>query len=148
WTMYPGLLAGAVACLQAHASPDVQARFLPPLVGREWLATMCLTEPQAGSDLSLLRTRAVPAAVGSLRSTGTKWFSSGGGQDLTPNLGHRLLERLPDALPGTRGISLFVVPDMPEDGSRNGVFVDGVAHKMGLLGSATTALRFEGAVGW
>ena len=148
WTMYPGLLAGAVACLQAHASPDVQARFLPPLVGGEWLATMCLTEPQAGSDLSLLRTRAVPAADGSVRITGAKVFISGGGQDLTPNIVHLVLARLPDAPPGTRGISLFVVPDMLEDGSRNGVFVDGLEHKMGLHGSATTALRFEGAVGW
>ncbi|MGY1411003.1 MULTISPECIES: acyl-CoA dehydrogenase family protein [unclassified Luteimonas] len=148
WAMYPGLLGGAVACLQAHATPELQARFLPPLVSGQWLATMCLTEPQAGSDLALLRTRAEPDADDSVRISGAKLFISGGSQDLTDNIVHLVLARLPDAPEGTRGISLFLVPDVLEDGSRNGVHCDGIEHKMGLHGSATTSLRFEGALGW
>lgn len=148
WAMYPGLLSGAVACLEAHADPALQARYLPPLVSGEWLATMCLTEPQAGSDLALLRSRAEPAADGSFRISGSKLFISGGSQDLTGNIVHLVLARLPDAPPGTRGISLFLVPDVLEDGRRNAVHCDGIEHKMGLHGSATTSLRFENALGW
>jgi len=148
WAMYTGLLPGAVACLQAHADEALKARYLPPLVSGQWLPTMCLTEPQAGSDLALLRTRAEPAQDGSYRISGNKIFISGGSQDLSGNIVHLVLARLPDAPPGTRGISLFLVPDLLEDGSRNGVFCDGIEHKMGIGGSATCALRFEGATGW
>jgi alkylation response protein AidB-like acyl-CoA dehydrogenase len=148
WAMYPGLLAGAVACLQAHADDALKARYLPQLVSGQWLPTMCLTEPQAGSDLALLRTRAEPAADGSYRISGNKIFISGGSQDLTDNIVHLVLARLPDAPAGTRGISLFLVPDVLEDGSRNAVHCDGIEHKMGINGSATTSLRFEQAIGW
>ncbi len=148
WAMYPGLLGGAVACLQAHASPGLKARYLPPLVSGRWLPTMCLTEPQAGSDLALLRARAEPADDGSWEVSGNKIFISGGSQDLTENIVHLVLARLPDAPAGTRGISLFLVPAVLEDGSRNAVHCDGIEHKMGINGSATTSLRLERARGW
>jgi len=153
WTMYLGLLHGAYECLKAHASEDIRQTYLPKIVSGEWLATMCLTEPQAGSDLGLLRTRAEPAADGSYRLTGSKIFISGGEQDMTDNIVHLVLARLPDAPPGSRGISLFVVPKcIPEGkagaGSRNAVFCDGIEHKMGIKGSATCQMRFDQATGW
>lgn len=148
WTMYAGLLPGAVACLKAHANESLKARYLPRLVSGQWLPTMCLTEPQAGSDLALLRTRAEPAGDGSCWISGSKVFISGGSQDLTDNIVHLVLARLPDAPPGSRGISLFLVPDVLKDGTRNAVHCDGIEHKMGINGSATTSLRFERAIGW
>jgi alkylation response protein AidB-like acyl-CoA dehydrogenase len=153
WTMYAGLLHGAYECLLAHASDDIKQTYLPKIVSGEWLATMCLTEPQAGSDLGLLRMRAEPGAGGTYRLTGSKIFISGGEQDLTDNIVHLVLARLPDAPPGSRGISLFVVPKViPEgnagEGSRNAVFCDGIEHKMGINGSATCQMRFDLAVGW
>ena len=99
WTMYPGLLHGAYACLAAHGSPELQARYLEKIASGQWLATMCLTEAQAGSDLGQLRTRAVPQEDGSYRLSGDKIFISGGEHDLTPNIVHLVLARLPDALP-------------------------------------------------
>ncbi len=148
WTMYPGLLHGAYACLHAHATPELKAAYLPRLVSGEWLGTMCLTEPQAGSDLGLLRTRAEPAADGSHRLHGSKIFISGGDQDLTDNIVHLVLARLPDAPAGSRGISLFLVPRILPDGTVNGVHCDGIEKKMGIKGSATCQMRFEDAQGW
>jgi alkylation response protein AidB-like acyl-CoA dehydrogenase len=153
WTMYAGLLHGAYECLLAHGSEDIKQTYLPKIVSGEWLATMCLTEPQAGSDLGLLRTRAEPSADGSYRLSGSKIFISGGEQDMTENIVHLVLARLPDAPPGSRGISLFVVPKfIPEGhagaGSRNGVCCDGIEHKMGINGSATCQMRFDKAAGW
>lgn len=148
WTMYPGLLHGAYACLHAHASPDLKAAYLPRLVSGEWLGTMCLTEPQAGSDLGLLRARAEPAADGSFRVTGSKIFISGGEHDLTDNIVHLVLARLPDAPAGSRGISLFLAPKVLPDGARNAVFCDGIEKKMGIKGSATCQMRFEAAQAW
>ncbi|BEV17318.1 acyl-CoA dehydrogenase family protein [Herbaspirillum sp. DW155] len=148
WTMYPGLLHGAYACLCAHGSPELQARYLDKIASGQWLATMCLTEAQAGSDLGQLRTRAVPQEDGSYRLTGDKIFISGGEHDLTDNIVHLVLARLPDALPGSRGLSLFLAPRMMDDGSRNGVQCTGIEHKMGIHGSATCSLHFEQAQAW
>lgn len=148
WTMYPGLLHGAYACLRQHASEELKARYLPQIASGEWLATMCLTEPAAGSDLGLLRTKAVPAGDGSVRITGNKIFISGGEQDMTENIVHLVLARLPDAPAGSKGISLFLVPKLLPDGTRNAVQCTGIEHKMGLHGSATCSMQFDGATGW
>ncbi len=151
WTMYPALLHGAYACLLTHASDELKARYLPKIVSGEWLSTMCLTEPHAGSDLGLLRTRAEPNGDGTYAITGNKIFISGGEHDLTPNIVHLVLARLPDAPAGTRGISLFLVPKfLPEEegGGRNAVYCDGIEKKMGIKGSATCAMRFDKARGW
>jgi alkylation response protein AidB-like acyl-CoA dehydrogenase len=148
WTMYPGLLHGAYECLKAHGSDDLRARYLPKIVSGEWLATMCLTEPQAGSDLGLVRTRAEPQADGSYRVTGSKIFISGGEQDMTPNIVHLVLCRLGDAPAGTKGLSLVLVPKLLDDGARNAVRCDGIEKKMGIKGSATCVMSFEGATGW
>jgi alkylation response protein AidB-like acyl-CoA dehydrogenase len=148
WTMYPGLLHGACACISQHADDELKARYLPKLVSGEWLATMCLTEAHAGSDLGLLRTKAVPAAGGAYRITGSKIFISGGDQDMTDNIVHLVLARLPDAPPGSRGISLFLVPKNLPDGTRNTAVCTGIEHKMGIHGSATCAMQFDGATGW
>lgn len=148
WTMYPGLLHGAYACLSEHADEELKARYLPKLVSGEWLATMCLTEAHAGSDLGLLRTKAVPAEENTYRITGSKIFISGGDQDMTDNIVHLVLARLPDAPPGSRGISLFLVPKLLPDGARNAAYCTGIEHKMGIHGSATCAMQFDGATGW
>lgn len=148
WTMYPDLLHGAYETLRAHASAELKARYLPKLVSGEWLAAMALTEPQAGSDLGLLRTRGEPRADGSLAITGSKIFISGGDHDLTDNIIHLVLCRLPDAPAGTRGISLALVPAVLPDGSRNTMNCSGLEHKMGIHGSATCAMQYEAATGW
>ena len=148
WTMYPGLLHGAYECLRAHGSAKLKERYLAKVASGEWLATMNLTEPQAGSDLGLLRSKAEPQADGSYRLTGSKIFISGGEQDMTPNIVHLVLARLPDAPPGTKGISLFLAPKILPDGSRNAIRCTGIEKKMGIKGSATCAMSFEGATGW
>ena len=153
WTMYPGLALGVYDCLEAHGTADQKAIYCPRLAQGDWAGTMCLTEPQSGTDLGLIRTRAVPAADGSYRISGTKVFISSGEHDLAENIVHLVLARLPDAPAGTRGISLFVVPKfLPEAsgaaGERNGVRCNRVENKMGLHGNATCELRFEAAQGW
>lgn len=152
WAMYLGILHGACACLHAHGSDALKQTYLPKLVSGEWLPTMCLTEPQAGSDLGLLRTQAAPHGDGTYRISGNKIFISGGEHDLTDNIVHLVLARLPDAPPGTKGISLFLVPKFvpqPDGGFvPNAVFCDGIEKKMGIKGSATCAMRFEQAQGW
>jgi alkylation response protein AidB-like acyl-CoA dehydrogenase len=148
WTMYPGLAHGAYECLKAHAPPELRERWLPGIVSGEVLATMCLTEPQAGSDLGLLRTRAEPHEDGSVRVSGSKIFISGGEHDLTDDILHLVLCRLPDAPAGSKGLSLVLVPKRLAGWQANAVHCDGIEMKMGLKGSATCALRFEGAVGW
>ena len=148
WTMAPGLLHGAYECLRHHASASLRETWLPRIASGEWLATMCLTESHAGSDLGLVRTRAVPGPDGSLRVSGSKIFISGGEHDLSANIVHLVMGRLPDAPPGPRGLSLFLVPKRLEDGSRNGVACCGIEEKMGLHGSPTCALLFDEAVGW
>jgi alkylation response protein AidB-like acyl-CoA dehydrogenase len=150
--MYSGLTDGAILTLESHASPELCAAYLPKLVSGRWPATMCLTEAQAGSDLALVRTRAEPAGDGTYRLTGTKIFISGGDSDVGENIVHLVLARLPDAPPGTQGISLFLVPKFLPDangepGRRNAVVCTHTEHKMGLHGSATCVLDFQGARG-
>ncbi|MFZ4285558.1 acyl-CoA dehydrogenase family protein [Variovorax sp. HJSM1_2] len=148
WTMAPGLLHGAYECLKHHASAELQARYLEKVATGECLATMCLTEPQAGSDLGLVRTRATVQADGSYALQGTKIFISGGEHDLTENILHLVLARLPDAAPGPKGLSLFLVPKRLPGGQRNAVVCERIEEKMGLHGSPTCVMRFDEATGW
>ncbi|MBX9872993.1 MAG: acyl-CoA dehydrogenase family protein [Burkholderiaceae bacterium] len=148
WTMAPGLLHGAYECLKHHGNAELKARYLEKIATGEWLATMCLTEAHAGSDLGLVRTKALPQADGSYRISGGKIFISGGEHDLTDNIVHFVLARLPDAPPGPKGLSLFLAPKILSDGSRNGVHCERIEEKMGLHGSPTCVLRFEDATGW
>src|SRR5690349_5472659 len=121
FNMYPGLTHGAVSVLLDRGSDDLKAAYLPKLVSGEWLGTMALTEAQAGTDLGLIRTRATPRGDGSFAIGGEKIFCSGGEHDLTENIVHLVLAKLPDAPEGSRGISLFLVPKVLPDGSRNAV---------------------------
>jgi len=157
----PTLTVGAVEALVRHGSPDLQALYLEKLVSGEWTGTMNLTEPQAGSDLNALKARAEPAGDGTYRLFGQKIFITYGEHDLTENIVHMVLARLPDAPAGTRGISLFLVPKFLPGGNdglgaRNDVFCAGVEKKLGIHGSPTCAMiygdgkygRSPGAVGW
>ena len=148
WTMAPGLLHGAYECIKHHASDELRARYLEKVATGEWLATMCLTEPQAGSDLGLVRTKAQPQTDGSYRLSGTKIFISGGEHDLSDNIVHLVLARLPDAPPGPKGLSLFLAPKFMPDSTRNPVHCERIEEKMGLHGSATCVMRFDEATGW
>lgn len=148
WTMAPGLLHGAYECIKHHASDALKAQYLEKVATGEWLATMCLTEAHAGSDLGLVRTRAVPQPDGSVRVNGSKIFISGGEHDLTDNIVHLVLARLPDAPAGPKGLSLFLVPKMLQDGTRNAVVCERIEEKMGLHGSPTCVMRFDDATGW
>lgn len=148
WTMAPGLLHGAYECIKHHASDALKAQYLEKVATGEWLATMCLTEAHAGSDLGLVRTRGVPQPDGSARVNGSKIFISGGEHDLTDNIVHLVLARLPDAPAGPKGLSLFLVPKVLQDGSRNAVVCERIEEKMGLHGSPTCVMRFDDATGW
>jgi len=157
WTMYPGLTHGAYACLHAYGTEEQQRTYLPKLVSGEWTGTMCLTEAHCGTDLGLLRTKAIPCEDGqpdgSYRITGNKIFISAGEHDLAPNIIHLVLARLPDAPKGSKGISLFVVPKflVGADGSlgeRNPIWCGAIEHKMGIHGNATCALNLDAAKGW
>ena len=148
WTMAPGLLHGAYECLVHHGSDELKARYLSKIATGEWLSTMCLTEPHAGSDLGLARTKAVPQADGSYQLSGTKIFISGGEHDLSDNIVHLVLARLPDAPPGPKGLSLFLVPKFYPDGARSAVYCDRIEEKMGLHGSPTCVMRFDAATSW
>jgi len=151
--LYPGLSHGAYLALYHHGSEEQKKTYLPNIVAGKWSGTMCLTEPHCGTDLGLLRTKAVPNEDGSYTLTGNKIFISAGEHDLTENIIHLVLARLPDAPAGVKGISLFVVPKfvVKEDGSvgpRNGVTCTSIEHKMGIKASATCALSFDDAKGW
>ncbi|MCI1193164.1 acyl-CoA dehydrogenase C-terminal domain-containing protein [Calidifontimicrobium sp. SYSU G02091] len=152
WTMYPGLAHGAYECLLAHGTPEQKRLYLPKIVSGEWAGTMCLTEPHCGTDLGLLRTKAEPQPDGTYKLTGQKIFISGGEHDLAENIVHLVLARLPDAPPGSKGISLFVVskylvgPD-GQLGARNPIYCTGLEHKMGIHGSSTCQMTLDGAVG-
>ena len=153
WTMYPGLTHGAYQALSAHGTPEQKALYLPRLVSGEWTGTMCLTEPHSGTDLGLLRSRAVPQADGSYRISGTKIFISSGEHDMSENIVHLVLARLPDAPGGTKGISLFIVPKFLPDaagkpGARNGVKCARLENKMGIHANATCEMQFDDATGW
>ncbi|RKZ37508.1 MAG: acyl-CoA dehydrogenase [Gammaproteobacteria bacterium] len=152
FSLYPGLTHGAYNALHAHGTDELKSRYLPNMVAGRWSGSMCLTEPHSGTDLGLLRTKAEPQDDGSYRITGTKIFITGGEHDLTENIVHLVLARLPDAPPGIKGISLFLVSKflVNEDGSlgeRNGVVCGSIEHKMGIKGSATCVLNFDDAVG-
>jgi alkylation response protein AidB-like acyl-CoA dehydrogenase len=153
FSLYPGLSHGATMALSKHGTPEQKALYLPKLTSGEWTGTMCLTEPHCGTDLGLIRTKAIPAGDGSYRITGSKIFISAGEHDLAENIIHLVLAKLPDAPPGTRGISLFVVPKfLPEEdgrpGARNGVTCTGLEQKMGIKASSTCAMAFDEAKGW
>ncbi len=153
WNMYPGLSHGAVATIEEHGTDEQKATWLPKLTTGEWSGTMCLTEAHCGSDLGLLKTKAEPQSDGSYKLNGTKIFISAGDHDMTENIVHIVLARLPGAPEGTKGISLFIVPKVlvNEDGSpgeRNGVECGSIEHKMGINGSATCVLNFDDATGW
>jgi alkylation response protein AidB-like acyl-CoA dehydrogenase len=151
--VYSGLTEGAVLALCKHGSEALKQAYLSKLVSGQWLATMCLTEPQAGTDLALLRTRAEPQADGSYRVSGSKIFISGGEQDLSENIVHLVLARLPDAPAGVKGISLLLVPKFIARadgglGQRNALSCGALEHKMGIKGAATCVMNFDGATGW
>jgi alkylation response protein AidB-like acyl-CoA dehydrogenase len=153
FSMYPGLTKGAVSALLAKGSPELQQKYVPKMVANEWLGTMNLTEPQCGTDLGLIRTRADPQAEGHYTITGTKIFISAGEHDLTENIVHLVLARTRDAPEGTKGISLFVVPKVlvNDDGSlgaRNAVSCGAIEHKMGIHANATCVMNYDGAKGW
>ena len=152
WAMYPGLSHGAYECLHAHGTDDQKKIYLEKLVSGHWTGTMCLTEPQCGTDLGILKTKAEPLADGSYSITGTKIFISSGEHDFTDNIVHLVLARLPDSPKGTKGISLFVVPKflINADGSlgpNNQVSCGSLEHKMGIHGNATCVMNFDGAIG-
>ena len=153
FAMYPGLTNGAVSAILAKGSPELQQKYLPKMVANEWLGTMNLTEPQCGTDLGLIRTRAEPQADGAYAITGTKIFISAGEHDLTDNIIHLVLARIVGAPEGTKGISLFVVPKflVREDGSlgeRNAASCGAIEHKMGIHANATCVMNYDGAKGW
>ena len=148
FTMAPGLLHGAYDCLRHHGSEWLKAQYLEKIATGEWLATMCLTEPQAGSDLGLVSTRALPQADGSHLISGSKIFISSGENDLADNIVHLVLAREPGAPAGPKGLSLFLVPKFYPDGTRSAVTCEGIEEKMGLHASPTCAMRFDNARGW
>ncbi|ULQ46721.1 acyl-CoA dehydrogenase C-terminal domain-containing protein [Flagellatimonas centrodinii] len=153
FTMYPGLSLGCMNTIMQYASESLKNQYMPPLTEGRWSGTMCLTEPQCGTDLGQIKTKADDNGDGTYALTGTKIFISAGEHDLTENIIHIVLARLPDAPPGTRGISLFIVPKVlvNDDGSlgeRNAVTCASIEHKMGIKASATCVLNFDGARAW
>jgi alkylation response protein AidB-like acyl-CoA dehydrogenase len=153
FAMYPGLTHGAIAALLAKGSPEQQAMYVPKMVSGEWTGTMNLTEPQCGTDLGLIKTRAEPQADGSYAITGTKIFISSGEHDLASNIIHLVLAKTPGAPESSKGISLFVVPKflVNEDGSvgeRNAVTCGSIEHKMGIHANSTCVMNYDGAKGW
>jgi alkylation response protein AidB-like acyl-CoA dehydrogenase len=151
--MYPGLTNGAIASILVKGSPEQQTMYLPKMVAGEWLGTMNLTEPQCGTDLGLIRTRAVPQSGDSYAITGTKIFISAGEHDLTENIIHLVLAKTPDAPDSTKGISLFIVPKVlvNDDGSlggRNAVSCGSIEHKMGIHANSTCVMNYDGATGF
>jgi len=151
--LYPGLTYGAYVALKGFGTDAQKSTYLPNLVSGKWSGTMCLTEPHCGTDLGMLRTAATPHGDGSYKITGTKIFISAGEHDLTENIIHLVLARLPGAPSGTKGISLFLVPkfmvkDDGTPGQRNGVSCGSIEHKMGIKASATCVMNFDGATGW
>ena len=153
FSLYAGLTSGACVALLQHADEATKSFYLPKLYSGEWSGTMCLTEAHSGSDLGIMRTQAVPSEDGSYRITGSKIFITAGEHDLTENIIHLVLAKLPDAPAGSRGISLFLVPKFLPDaqgnpGVRNPAVCGSVEHKMGIHGSATCVMNFDGAVGY
>ncbi|QBY04881.1 acyl-CoA dehydrogenase [Thalassotalea sp. HSM 43] len=153
FSLYPGLTSGACLSLAKHGSDQLRETYLPRMYSGEWAGTMCLTESHAGTDLGMIRTKAVPSDNDTYKLTGSKIFITGGEQDLTDNIIHLVLAKLPDAPAGSRGISLFLVPKFKVNadgslGERNGVSCGSVEHKMGIHASATCVLNFDDAEGY
>ncbi|MFD2168084.1 acyl-CoA dehydrogenase C-terminal domain-containing protein [Thalassotalea euphylliae] len=153
FAMYPGLSHGALATLEAHGTEEQKAMFMPKLVEGTWTGTMCLTEPHCGTDLGMLRTKAEPNEDGTYSLTGTKIFISAGEHDLSDNIVHIVIARIPGSPNGTKGISLFIVPKYDatpdgERGERNGVNCGSIEHKMGINANATCVINFDGAKGY
>ncbi|WP_223523355.1 acyl-CoA dehydrogenase C-terminal domain-containing protein [Pseudomonas sp. BF-RE-24] len=153
FALYSALSSGACLAIDAHASEALKALYLPPMYEGRWAGSMCLTEAHAGTDLGIIRTRAEPQADGSYQITGSKIFITGGEQDLTENIIHLVLAKLPDAPAGPKGISLFLVPKIHVDaqgmlGESNAVSCGSIEHKMGIKASATCVMNFDGASGW
>lgn len=149
FALLPMLTLGAIEAIENHGAPDQKALYLEKLISGEWSGTMNLTEPQAGSDLAALTTKAAPQADGSYAITGQKIFITWGEHDLAPNIIHLVLARIEGAPPGSKGISLFIVPKFrDEDGSRNAVRCIGLEEKMGIHASPTCTMAYEGATGW
>jgi acyl-CoA dehydrogenase len=153
FAMYPGLTQGALAAILAHGSAEQKARYLPAMIAGRWTGTMNLTEPQCGTDLGLLRTKAVKQEDASYRITGSKMFISAGEHDLAENIVHLVLARTQGAPAGIRGVSLFIVPKIlirPDGtlGARNAVSCGAIEEKMGIHGNATCVMNYDGATGW
>ncbi|MEG1040676.1 MAG: acyl-CoA dehydrogenase C-terminal domain-containing protein [Pseudomonas sp.] len=151
--LYPMLTAGACLSINAHASDELKEKYLPNMYAGVWAGSMCLTEPHAGTDLGIIRTKAEPQADGSYKVSGTKIFITGGEHDLTENIIHLVLAKLPDAPAGPKGISLFLVPKFlvnPDGslGARNPANCGSIEHKMGIQASATCVMNFDGATGY
>ncbi len=153
FAMYPGLTAGAIAALTLHGTDAQKEIYLPKMVAGTWTGTMNLTEPHCGTDLGLIRTKAVPQGDGSYAISGTKIFISAGEHDMAENIIHLVLARIEGAPDGVKGISLFVVPKFVPaadgtPGERNGVSCGSIEHKMGIHGNATCVMNYDGARGW
>src|SRR5689334_6505029 len=153
WGMYPGLSHGAYEAIHQHGSDELKKKYLPKLVTGEWTGTMNLTEPHAGTDVGMLRTKAVPQGDGSYRITGQKIFISAGEHDFVDNIIHLVIARIEGAPAGTKGISLFIVPKflVNDDGSlgkRNGVVCGKIEEKMGIHGNSTCVLNYDDAIGY
>ena len=153
FALYPMLTAGACLAILNHASEELKAQYLPAMYEGRWAGSMCLTEPHAGTDLGIIRTKAEPQADGSYKVSGTKIFITGGEQDLSENIIHLVLAKLPDAPAGAKGISLFLVPKVMVDadgslGAANAVSCGSIEHKMGIKASATCVMNFDGATGY
>jgi len=153
FSMYPGLTGGAYAGIEASASDEIKDKYLPKMASGEWTGTMNLTEPQCGTDLGMVRTKAVQQGDGSYKITGQKIWISAGEHDFADNIIHTVLARIEGAQPGIKGLSLFVVPKffVNDDGSlgaRNGVKCGGLEHKMGIHGNATCVMDYDDATGW
>ena len=153
FALYPGLTTGAYEAIEANADETLSKKYLPKLGNGEWTGTMCMTEPQAGSDVGAVKTRAIPQEDGSYKLEGNKIFISSGEHGMTDNIIHFVIARLPDSPPGVKGLSTFLVPKfmVNDDGSlgeRNAVTCTSIEHKMGMHGSCTCSLAFEGATGW
>src|ERR1700753_3359636 len=153
FAMYGGLTMGASAALLVHGTPEQKKTYLPKMIAGEWTGTMNLTEPQCGTDLGLLRTKAVRQSDGSLKISGTKIFISAGEHDLTDNIIHLVLARIEGAPAGIKGVSLFVVPKVMVNadgslGARNGVSCGSIEQKMGIHGTSTCVMNYDSATGW
>ena len=153
WTMYPGLSHGAYECIHAHGTPEQKSTYLTKLSSGEWTGTMCLTEPHCGTDLGMLRSKAEPQADGSYKITGNKIFISAGEHDMTENIVHLVLARLPGAPEGSKGISLFITPKFIPNadgsvGARNPITCGAIEEKMGIHANSTCQMNMDGATGW